>query len=87
MKRTWVRVDFSILYYVKLSVTPKKEKCVFSIVHSEITVLDIHEKYKWVAEKGIYIFLIVTLSILEKDKLVRVMNNGNMEREFSCYAF
>lgn len=46
-----------------------------------MTVSDIQEKYKWAAEKGIHgAFLIVTLSILEKDKLVRVMNNGNEEK-------
>ena len=46
MKRTRVRAEFSILHHVNLSITSEREECIFSIVHSEITVLDTHEKYK-----------------------------------------
>lgn len=53
-----------------------------------MTVLDTYGKYKWATEKGIYVvFHIVTLNILEKDKLMRVMNNGNVKREFSFSTF
>lgn len=33
------------------------------------------------------VFLTVTLNILEKDKVMRVMKNGNVERVFSFGTF